>query len=267
MSVEARATNTGYVPATVSGLEVDLYAADAGCFGHIQMPTMNTSVGGARVDVANQQVDIKDKAALLAFVGNVMAQKTAVLELRNGSCGVEALGAGPRTIVYEKTVTMPGMEGPQITVAKAGPAAGAAKGAAAAAGAPVDVVLRVANPSPMEISFGACGFEIRNAAGAVLAELRGPVDIRKGSFDITLQVLPDRVDKTVRLQGKPARLVGTSCAAADWCDAVVKGIDVELRGVAKLLKALGIEVDEEIEEKKEARPPLEKKRSSWLWGR
>lgn len=256
MSVEARATNTGYVPATVTGLEVDLYAADA-CFGHIKMPTMHTSVGGARVDVANQQVDIKDKAALLAFVGNVMAQKTAVLELRNGSCGVEALGAGPRTIVYEKTVTMTGMEGPQIAVAKA---------ARSEAGA-VEVVLRIANPSPMEISFGACGFEIQNAAGAVLAELRGPVDIRKGSFEIKLQVQPDRVDKSVRMQGKAARLVGTQCAGADWCEDVIKGINVELRGVAKLLKVLGIEADEEVDEKKEARPPLEKKRSSWLWGR
>ena len=48
-------------------------------------------------------------------------------------------------------------------------------------------------------------------------------------------------------------------------------LDVELGGAAKLLKALGLEADAaaaaDVDEKKEARPPLEKKRSSWLWGR
>ncbi|KAK7920465.1 hypothetical protein PG985_008487 [Apiospora marii] len=254
ISVDARATNTGPVPASISPMTLDLHNSKGDCFGQIFMPPLNTSMNGARVLVNNQLVKITNKAALLDFVGQVMEETAAVLDLRNGRCDVKALGVGPRSIVYSKTMQMKGMDGPRVTVDQVTSEKNGASD--------VQIVLRIANPSPIEISFGTCSFEIQTSGGAdgserkVFAEVKGRLDTRKGVFDCKLN---GTIDKSVTLEPGKVHLVGKRCAGAGWCDDAVKAIDVELHGVHKLMRAVGVEsvIAEEILD--------EKPKGRWFW--
>ncbi|KAK6844194.1 hypothetical protein PG990_002567 [Apiospora arundinis] len=250
ISVDARAANTGPVPASISAMKLDLHNAKGDCFGQIFLPPLNTSMNGARVLVNNQLVKITDKAALLSFVDNVMVGTAAVLDLRNGRCDVKALGVGPRSIVYSKTMQMKGMDGPRVTVDQVT--------STVKNGSEVQVVLRIANPSPIEISFGICSFEIQTSGDQkVFAELKGRLDTRKGVFEAKLS---GTIDKSVLIEPGKARLVGKRCAGAGWCDDAVKAIDVELHGIHKLLRAVGVEIiheEELLDEKPKAR--------GWFW--
>ncbi|KAK8086256.1 hypothetical protein PG994_001230 [Apiospora phragmitis] len=255
ISVDARATNTGPVPASISPMTLDLHNGQGNCFGQIFMPPLNTSMNGARVQVDNQLVKITSKAALLDFVGSILESTATVLDLRNGRCDVKALGVGPRSIVYSKTMQMKGMDGPRVTVAEVTPSG--------KNGADVQIVLRIANPSPIEISFGTCSFEIQTSGGddnieqrKVFAELKGRLDTRKGLFEVKLS---GTLDKSVTLEPGKVRLVGKRCAGAGWCDDAVKAIDVELHGIHKLLRAIGVETihaEEILDEKPKGR---------WFW--
>ncbi|KAK6826123.1 hypothetical protein PG987_013617 [Apiospora arundinis] len=237
ISVDARAANTGPVPASISAMKLDLHNAKGDCFGQIFLPPLNTSMNGARVLVNNQLVKITDKAALLSFVDNVMVGTAAVLDLRNGRCDVKALG-------------MKGMDGPRVTVDQVT--------STVKNGSEVQVVLRIANPSPIEISFGICSFEIQTSGDQkVFAELKGRLDTRKGVFEAKLS---GTIDKSVLIEPGKARLVGKRCAGAGWCDDAVKAIDVELHGIHKLLRAVGVEIiheEELLDEKPKAR--------GWFW--
>ncbi|KAK8134588.1 hypothetical protein PG984_006600 [Apiospora sp. TS-2023a] len=251
ISVDARATNTGPVPASISPMTLDLHNSKGDCFGQIFMPPLNTSMNGARVLVNNQLVKITNKAALLDFVAQVMEETAAVLDLRNGRCDVKALGVGPRSIVYSKMMQMKGMDGPRVTVDQV---------TSEKNGADVQVVLRIANPSPIEISFGTCSFEIQTIGAdgerKVFAEVKGRLDTRKGVFDCKLS---GTMDKSVTLEPGKVHLVGKRCVGAGWCDDAVKAIDVELHGVHKLMRAVGVEsvhAEEILEEKPKGR---------WFW--
>ncbi|KAK7948854.1 uncharacterized protein PG986_009740 [Apiospora aurea] len=254
ISVDARATNTGPVPASISPMTLDLHNGKGDCFGKIFMPPLNTSMNGARVQVENQLVKITNKPALLEFVGSVMGDTAAVLDLRNGRCDVKALGVGPRSIVYSKTMQMKGMDGPHVTVDQV-------TSTTKNGGGDVQITLRIANPSPIEISFGTCSFEIQTNGGddgerKVFAELKGRLDTRKGLFEVKLN---GTIDKTVTLEPGKVRLVGKRCVGAGWCDDALKGIDVELHGTLKLLRAIGVETvhaEEILEEKPKGR---------WFW--
>ncbi|KAI0389684.1 hypothetical protein F5Y17DRAFT_462495 [Xylariaceae sp. FL0594] len=58
----------------------------------------------------------------------------------------------------------------------------------------VNLTLSIINPSPLEISFGTCEFDIMNQRREVVAELKGRFDVRRNRFDFTLH---GRVNRNV----------------------------------------------------------------------
>lgn len=300
-TLEARITRTGPAKATITPMTVDL-CGPAGRFGNVTLPAIETQSNGTDIEVTNQLISIVDKDALKAFIHGVIQDGSAVLSLRNGQTTMSALGVGPRDIVYEKEIDLPGMRGPVVSVRAASlvpkntdlsespsmmtmmmtmpgmtmssmnsaaplirssTTASMASTAGLSGGSAISVVFHVANPSPLEISFGICFFEIQNHEGALVAELKGHLDIRRDSFEAAFQ---GNVNKAAAAKlaadvrrflspegkggkgggakekgGKPipeARLVGRRCAGAGWCDETIKGINVPLQNVENLFQAL-----------------------------
>ncbi|KAI0485585.1 hypothetical protein F4859DRAFT_388388 [Xylaria cf. heliscus] len=301
VSLEARITKTGSVSATITPMTLEL-CGPAGQFGKVTLPAITTQAYGTDVHVASQLVDIIDKEALKAFIRNIIQDSTVILSLRNGETSITALGIGPRDIVYEKELELPGMNGPVVRVhaasmLQAHQVAGSSSSAnimsstgnapplstslttasissitGAGGGNAISVVLHVVNPSPLEISFGTCSFDIQDHEGTLLAELKGRLDIRCTHFEATFQ---GNVNKAVAARlaaamkeaagsgsgsnrrSPGARLVGKRCVGAGWCDETIKGIDVPLHNVGRLFHALGI--DGAVEE------PSEKRGSFMKW--
>ncbi|KAK7755674.1 hypothetical protein SLS62_002285 [Diatrype stigma] len=250
VSIEARTTNTGPASATLSAFTIDL-CGPAGRFGQVHLPAITTHSDGAPIIVTEQLVKILDKAALQAFIQPVIVADRATLVLRNGHTAVKALGVGPKPICYEKDIPMSGMLGPRVSVHDATysstPAATDAKAsegeaAEAAAAAPLTVTIHVANPSPMEISFGLCALEIQNETGETFATLQGDLDIRCNRFEATFR---GTVNRDVKVGRGGARLVGKRCMGAGWCDETVRQINTPLIGMGKVFEALGIAHEEE----------------------
>jgi hypothetical protein len=252
-----------------------------------------TQAYGTDVVVTGQMVTIVDKDALRAFIRNIIEDDRVVLSLRNGVTTMSALGVGPRQICYEKDIEMPGMKGPVVSVQTAAmiqlppqlpgspsttsvlttsmttplnssPTTASISSTAAPGSNGISIVFHVKNPSPLEISFGTCSFEIQTAEGKLLAKLKGRLDIRRGYLEATLQGIVNKGvaarlaadmrmtatsggnDGKTEKEGKEnaspgARLVGKRCAGAGWCDETVKGINVPLHDVGKLFRALGLE--------------------------
>ncbi|KAI1195761.1 hypothetical protein F5X97DRAFT_335079 [Nemania serpens] len=309
VSIEARVTKTGPASASITPMTLDL-CGPAGHFGKVTLPAITTRAYGADVAVTSQLVNIVDKEALRAFVRAIIQGDGVILSLRNGKTAISALGVGPREIIYEKQIELPGMRGPLVSVQVASMAQGPARvtGSPSTASLPpsgvaplssshttasissiagsgggnfIAVVLRVTNPSPLEISFGTCSFDIQNHEGKILAELKGRLDIRRSYFNSTFW---GRVNKSVAAKlaadmreaaarsgtrdGKRenersgdlspgARLVGKRCVGAGWCDETIKGIDVPLQNVGTLFRALGLA--DSVEE------PEEKRNSLTMW--
>ncbi|KAI0401180.1 hypothetical protein F4802DRAFT_609589 [Xylaria palmicola] len=296
VSLEARITKTGPASASITAMTVDL-CGPSGHFGKVTLPAITTQAYGTDVVVTNQLVHIIDKDALKAFIRDII-RDGAVLSLRDGQTTIAALGVGPREMVYEKDIALPGMNGPAVRVhvativpndtqVTASPSAASlmqgsiaplsssltggiiSSTAAPGSGNTVSVVLRADNPSPLEISFGTCFFDIKSHEGKVVAELKGRLDIRCKHFEGTFQ---GHVNKAIAAKlaadmreaqnsaskdGKGekekgagqlphARLVGRRCAGAGWCDETIKVINVPLGDVRRLFVALGM--DDTVEE-------------------
>ncbi|KAI1111382.1 hypothetical protein F5Y14DRAFT_310929 [Nemania sp. NC0429] len=304
VSLEARITKTGPASASIEPMKLDL-CGPAGRFGKVTLPAITTQAYGTDVTVTSQLVNIVDKEALRVFIRAIIEGDDATLSLRNGRTRISALGVGPREFTYEKEIGLPGMKGPLVSVHAAsvvvqGSAQVMAGSPSTASLAPsgvvppltssrtagsiwsiaglgggrnaVSVVLRVTNPSPMEISFGTCSFDIQNHEGAILAELKGRLDIRRNYFEATFHgsvnkavaaKLADDMREAAAAAARSrsrsqdgdlsprARLVGKRCAGAGWCDETIKGIDVPLQNVDRLFRALNL-VDgvEELDEKR-----------------
>ncbi|KAH9883926.1 hypothetical protein F4778DRAFT_764561 [Xylariomycetidae sp. FL2044] len=246
VSIEARVTRTGAVSAKIAPMDVDL-CGPRGRFGKVRLPEIKVDGRqGAEIVITNQLVEIMDVAALRAFVEAVITSDAATLSLRNGHTVVQvkAPGVMPRSICYEKDVPITGMAGPHVSVVSASMVTTPTTTTAMTTEPPqppsISVKIHVRNPSPMEICFGMCSFEIQNGEGQVFAELKGILHIRINHFESTLQ---GRVDTSVVMGRGPARLVGKRCAGAGWCDETIKGIDVPLSDTKKIHKALGLEFD------------------------
>ncbi|KAI1296291.1 hypothetical protein F5Y03DRAFT_410198 [Xylaria venustula] len=275
VSLDARLTNTGPATVKITSMTIDL-CGPSGHFGKVLLPAITARRYGTDVVVTNQLVSIVDKDALKAFIQAIIKDDT-VLSLRNGKTTVTALGIGPRDIVYEKEILLHGMRGPIVGIQEAslivpGPSAGSPPTTANSGvvrsytasslsstiggGNVVSIVFRVANPSPLEISFGICDFNIQDDQGRLIAELKGLLDIRRDHFEVTFQ---GNVNKAVAAklatdmeEARPtggkhngrypnARLVGKRCAGAGWCDQTVKSINVQLQDISILFQALGLE--------------------------
>ncbi|KAI3341425.1 hypothetical protein F4824DRAFT_313035 [Ustulina deusta] len=287
VSLEARITKTGPASASITPMTVDL-CGPSGHFGNVTLPAITTQAYGTNVVVTNQLVHIIDRDALKAFIQAII-QDGVVLSLRNGRTSITALGVGPREIVYEKEIALPGMRGPAVSVHAASllpnplsssstaslsttrslitTRSSSSTASAGGGGNAVSIVLHVANPSPVEVSFGTCSFDIQDHEGRLVAELKGRLDIRRDQFEGTFQ---GSVNKAVAAklaadvkeaggskagksdgQAPQARLVGRRCAGAGWCDETVKGINVPLQHASRLFRALGM--DDGMEEPEEER--------------
>ncbi|KAI1820272.1 hypothetical protein F4861DRAFT_533822 [Xylaria intraflava] len=321
VSMEACITKTGPVSASISPMTVDLHgpAGQFGKVTLPPIKT-RTRVNGTEVVVTSQLVHIIDKEALQAFIRAIIEGSTAVLSLRNGHTSITALGIAPREIVYEKEIELPGMKGPTVSVTTASinqnlpqdPSLSPMPGATQPGNAPlarsqttasmpfarsqtsasisstlglggnnVSVGLQVINPSPLEISFGTCSFEIRDHAGRLLAELKGRLDIRRSYFEVTVQgsvhrsvaarlaaEMRDAANKTCLVKDEKSEkrapgawLVGKRCVGAGWCDETVKSINVPIRNMGILFRALGL--NDNVDERPEKRSSFTKWTSRW----
>ncbi|KAI0439182.1 hypothetical protein F4803DRAFT_55037 [Xylaria telfairii] len=302
VSLEARVTKTGPASATISPMTLEL-CGPAGHFGKVTLPAITTQAYGTDVVVTRQLVKIIDKEALKAFIRHIIQDGSVVLSLRNGETSIRALGIGPREMVYEKELELPGMNGPVVSIRAAsivqGPQVAGSPSTAnslssfaipfntslttesissnsgpSGGGNTISIVFHVTNPSPLEISFGTCSFDIQNHEGKLIAELKGRLDIRCNYFEATFQgnvnkavaaKLAAEMKGAVNVESKDgkhaterggtrspgARLVGKRCAGAGWCDDTIKGIDVPIQNVDRLFRALGIDVG--VEERSEKR--------------
>ncbi|KAI0884743.1 uncharacterized protein GGS22DRAFT_200443 [Annulohypoxylon maeteangense] len=251
VSLEARASNTGPAKATLAPMPVEL-CGPLGRFGTITLPGFNTMPGGAYIAIQNQFVEITDKTALLAFINTVLKSKSAILSLKNGrgAITVAAFGVGPRALPYERDIPIPGMDLTHVSVTRASTNARPTTSTSLSTiNTPLSnrtnltVTFHVKNPSPVELSFSICEFEIRNDRDDVIAALKGRLDMRSKDFDVTLHGAADKRAALTLEEGK-ARLVGKRCAGAGWCDETVKGIDVPIVDVWKLRKELDLDYEE-----------------------
>ncbi|KAI1740550.1 hypothetical protein F4680DRAFT_91466 [Xylaria scruposa] len=300
VSLEARITQTGPASATITPMTLEL-CGPAGQFGKVTLPAITTQAFGTEVVVASQLVRIIDKEALKAFIRDIIKDDSVVLSLRNGVTSITALGIGPRDMTYQKDLELLGMKGPVVKVHTASivqnpQVAGSSSSAnfkpsnatpfntsltttsisstaGSSSGNTISIVFHVVNPSPLEISFGTCFFDIQNHEGKLIAELKGRLDIRRNHFQATFQGNVNRAvaaklaadmkdaassgnkDDTrahERGNGRPPgmRLVGKRCAGAGWCDDTIKGIDVPVQNAGRLLRVLGIDAGEDPEDKR-----------------
>ncbi|TGJ87066.1 hypothetical protein E0Z10_g1675 [Xylaria hypoxylon] len=312
VSLEARITKTGPASASITPMKIDLYGP-SGHFGNMTFPAIRTQAHGTDVVVTNQLVKIIDKEALKGFIQGII-QNGVVLSLRNGQTSISALGVGPREFVYEKDIELPGMEGPVVSVHKASVIQnpiGVAGSPSVASLSPsstahlvsspttasissiagpgsrntISIVFHISNPTPLEVSFGTCSFDIEDHEGKLVAELKGRLDIRRNQFEATFQ---GAVNKAVAAklavdmreavsrrrnagssenersdsQSPKARLIGKRCAGAGWCDETIKGINVPLQNVRKLFCALG--VDDNTQEPGEKKGGFPKWKQRWM---
>ncbi|TRX92676.1 hypothetical protein FHL15_006350 [Xylaria flabelliformis] len=306
VTLEARLTRTGPVSATIAPMTLDL-CGPAGQFGKVTLPAITTQAYGTEIDVTSQPVKIIDTEALKAFIRNIIKNDSVVLSLRNGETFITALSLGPREVLYEKELELSGMKGPIVKVNAASivqapqvagtssipnvmpsnvtpfntslTTASISSTAGSSSGNTISVVFHVANPSPLEMSFGTCFFDIQNHEGKLLAELKGRLDIRRKHFQATFQgnvnravaakLAADmreaanngskdgkRVDERGNDRSPRMRLVGKRCAGAGWCDETIKGIDVPVQNADKLFRVLGM--DASLEEPNNKRSSITK---------
>ncbi|KAI2473374.1 hypothetical protein F4781DRAFT_189606 [Annulohypoxylon bovei var. microspora] len=247
-SFEARVSNTGPAKAILSPMTIEL-CGPQGCFGKLTLPEFNTTPGGAYIEVKCQLVEITDKAALLAFVNTIIKDTNATLSLKNGmgAVTVPSFGIGPRSLPYERDIPIKGMNLSEVSVklvdttSRPSTTTSLSMGTTGLASRTnLTVVFHVLNPSPVELSFSICEFEIRNERDELFAVLKGRLDMRSDYFDVTLY---GAADKRVSLEEGKARLVGKRCAGAGWCDETVKGINVPISDVWRLRRELGLEFE------------------------
>lgn len=183
-------------------------------WGKLQLPEVVTTPAGADIIVQEQEVKILDQNAFRAFVKALMLDEELVLTLDNGDCQISSKVLGftmKSKIVYKKDLVITGMRGPKVglveTVADKN-------------------TMKVVNPSPLEIDHGVSFFEIVDDTGSVLADLKGQLNIVRGTFDSTLDITFKGGKKLT--PGTKVRLVGKGTEKESWMNDTLKYINSEL---------------------------------------
>jgi len=199
ISVESKTTETGPLGATLSPMTVDMIGP-GGAFGKLDLPEVKTSSKGALVNVTNQTVKILDLQAYNAYTKALQLDEKFTMSLDNGAGTIKALGMKSK-IVYKKGVTFLGMDGPQSSILKT----------EILGDGQFKNTMKIVNPSPVEIDLGSAVFEIKNAAGEVLAEQTANVFIVRGEtiYQATGTVKQKGNVDRVSLVGVPASKAGT----------------------------------------------------------
>ncbi|KAH8888187.1 hypothetical protein GQ53DRAFT_691754 [Thozetella sp. PMI_491] len=208
MTINSRVTGTGPVGATMKPMVVDMCFQGA-CFGKLELPEVQTSASGADINIYDQDIKVTDMVAFRAFVKSLMNDEDLVLTLDNGACSIRTFGL-TANCTYKKEVFLKGMNGPKTELQ--------------ATDATTNTVI-IHNPSPLEIEHGVSMFEIHDSAGAVLAELKGQMEIKRGDFVLTMHI--------TRQGGKPgdikATLVGMGTENPAWTNDTLKYIKTPLQ--------------------------------------
>ncbi|KAK3946196.1 hypothetical protein QBC46DRAFT_369102 [Diplogelasinospora grovesii] len=211
LSIESRVTGTGPIGATMAPMEVDL-TFDKACFGKLMLPEVRTRPGGTQVNIYDQPIKIINMAAFKRFVESLMRDEHLVLTLDNGACTIKAMFLTGRC-TYRKDVHIKGMNGPPTKISRTDEGTN---------------ILAVHNQSPLEIDHGVSLFEIRDG-DTVLAELKGPMQIKRGGFEFTQNIT--RRDKPVSASNPTGNvlLVGTGVEDnSAWTNETLKYIRTPL---------------------------------------
>jgi Protein of unknown function (DUF3712) len=217
MSIESRVTNTGPLGATMSAMTVEM-VGPKGVFGHLEFPEIKTSSKGATVSIDDQKIEIVDMEAYLAFSKSIQLDEKLTLRLQNGKGTIKSFGL-KANIVYNKEVSMLGMNGPKTEIIKTEIVAdGGFKN-----------TMKVTNPSPLEIDLGAPTFAYKNAAGETLAVQTGAIFINRGETMFT-------VTGEVKSKGSLDKLslIGQSVEQDSWISETIKFYDVPISLTSEL---------------------------------
>lgn len=209
ISIESRVTGTGPINSTVSAMDLEL-VFNGDCFGKLSLPEFKTNFWGATVSILDQKIDILDMAAHKAFVRSVIVDDETSFLLENGTCTIKAVGITAHCD-YCLEVPLRGMMGPKFTLTRMN-----------RIGETLTAEFQAENPSPVEIDHGASTFEIRNDKNETVAEMKGNLKIKRGSFKFRLR---GTAKQGVAPSGK-SRLVGIGVEDNSWCNETIQNIDV-----------------------------------------
>lgn len=212
MSLVNRLTGTGPTSATMAPMVVDLVFGGA-AWGKLQLPEIVTASAGTDIIVQEQEVKITNQDAFRAFVKALMLDEELVLTLDNGDCQIASKVVGftmKSQIVYKKDLVIQGMRGPKVSLVETT----ADKN-----------TMKVINPSPLEIDHGVSMFDVVDGSGAVLAELKGQLNIVRGNFDATLGVTFKGGNKVPA--GTKVKLVGKGTEKPSWMNDTLQYINSE----------------------------------------
>lgn len=204
--------------ATMSPMIVDMVFNDQP-WGKLQLPEVNTKSGGTDVLVQEQEVKITNQESFRAFVKALMLDDELVLVLDNGDCHITAKVMGwplKSNVTYKKKLIIKGMKGPRLSLVDT------------TAG---QNVMKVYNPSPLEIDHGVSMFDIVDGEGQVMAEEKGQLNIVRGDFDSTLGITFKPGKKIT--PGSKLRLVGKGTEKDSWMNDTLKYINSEFEATDK----------------------------------
>lgn len=212
MSLVNRVTNTGPTSATLSPMVVDLcFGGQA--WGKLQLPEIITASGGADIICAEQEVAITNQESFRAFVRALMLDEELVLTLDNGDCQITSkiMGFSMKSkVLYKKDLIIKGMRGPKLSLVDTSGGKN---------------TMKIINPSPLEIDHGVSLFDIVEGEGSnddVVANLKGQLNIVRGTFDSTLDI--SFTGKKVAA-GAKLRLVGKGTEKPSWMNDTLQYIN------------------------------------------
>ncbi|KND94208.1 hypothetical protein TOPH_01079 [Tolypocladium ophioglossoides CBS 100239] len=212
ITVECRLTKTGPISSTMSSMAIEL-TFNGFCFAKMRLPEVKTSIWGTQVTVRDQRLEILDKAIFKAYLRRVIVDDDTNFQLENGHCTVTALGVKAHCN-YCLDLPIRGMMGPKASVASL-----------EREGEDITMVVAIENPSPVEIDHGMTLFELRNGEGASMVELRGNLQIVRGTSECTLRGKLMAGGKTPPSR---ARLVGVCAEGSSLCRETASYFDVGL---------------------------------------
>jgi hypothetical protein len=204
-------------------MTVDL-VGPKGAFGKLNLPEVKTTSKGADVHITDQLITITDMAAYTAFVKSLQLDEKLTMHLDNGVGTIKALMGMKSKIVYKKPVHMKGMDGPQTQIISTEKLAdGGFKN-----------VVKILNPSPVEIDLGKVTFGFKNAAGEILATQTGNIFIKRG------ETIYEAIG-TVTKKGDIGRvnLVGLDDEKGTWIKTSLSFFNTTIKLTPELTELLG----------------------------
>ncbi|KAF1814552.1 hypothetical protein P152DRAFT_472300 [Eremomyces bilateralis CBS 781.70] len=209
MAIECRVTDTGPLGATLAPMTVDM-VGPKGVFGRVDLPEVKTKSSGTDVSMPDQEIQIIDMEAYLAFTESILKDEELTVTLDNGKGVVKALMMSAN-IIYRKEVRIKGMNGPKSEFVSVTPD-----------GAGYKAEVKVHNPSPIEIDMGTTIWEVQTEDGKKLSEQRGRVHINRGetTYSVIGTIEPGAA------AGSAGKLVGIGTEEDAWTNESLKILSV-----------------------------------------